>query len=302
MMTLIALTKINPRFRLFVGAVLVTMGFADPAFAESQPLKQGSYGCWTLTTSYKAPPAPDSQSEINRRALQLEVDPNSRSIQPVGLSLVPAIFGNVVFDGKGRYSIPAIKQSGTYGFDKNKGLPTFTGDLGAMQLVEYSGTGTGFVVGWDGTNFHCGLEGQNVAPSAVSSGTKIPNAAYVSWVGPTLSSAKISDFDGRFEGNYACGTADSRLELELKSKDDGTISAIFNFGGIKTPEFSYSLGSYSMKGTWKGTHFILKGDKWIKQPEGYTMVDIEGDITTKGVAGTILFSSCDSFAAARISR
>lgn len=292
--------KLRPKVILSVVAGLATVSFSNPVLAKSQPLKQGTYGCWTLTTSYVAPPPPDSQSEINRRALELEIDPNSRSIQPAGLSIVPAVFGNVILDGKGGYKITAVKQRGTYGFDSKKGLPTFTGDLGAMKLVEYSGTGTSFTVGWDGMNYHCGLEGQNVASAAVSSGTKSPNAAYVSWVGPKLSSAKFSDFNGRFEGSYACNTVNSRVEVELKAKADGTVTAVWTFGGAKTPEFSYSLGVYSMKGTWEGTHFILKSDQWIKKPEGYIMVDVEGDLTTQGVAGTMLLSNCDSFAAARV--
>jgi hypothetical protein len=294
------LKALAPKFTLSVAAVSAIIGLCGPAFAQSQPLKKGTYSCWTLSTMYKAPPAPDSPGEINRRARKLEIDPNSRPMSPPDLYMMPAVFGNVILDGKGRYTITAVKQSGTYGFDRKKGLPTFTGDLGAMKLVEYSGTGTSFVVGWEGANYQCAVAQPAVAPATVSAGTKIPNAAYISWVGPKLTSAKASDFEGRYEGSYACNTVNSRLELDLKPKADGTITAVLKFGGVKTPEFSYSLGSYSMKGTWQGTHFILKSDQWITKPEGYSMVDIEGDVTTKGVAGTVLFSNCDSFAAARV--
>jgi hypothetical protein len=292
--------KFWPKLWLSITAMVATVFVGNPAFAQSQPLKPGTYGCWTLSMSYRAPPAPDSQSEINRRARQLEIDPNSRSIQSPNLSLVPAVFGNVILDGKGRYRIPAVKQTGTYGFDRRKGLPTFTGDLGGMKLVEYSGTGTSFVLGWQDMNYQCGLEGQGRASAAEKAGTKTPNVAFVSWVGPKLSSAKASDFEGRFEGSYMCSSVATRMELDLKPRADGTITAVFRFGGIKTPEVNYSVGSYSMKGTWQGTHFVLKSDQWIVQPNGYVMTDIEGDVTTKGVAGTMLYSSCDSFAAGRV--
>jgi hypothetical protein len=324
MTMLLKLKTLQLSFSSFIAAVSATIGLGSPAFAQSQPIKPGTYSCWTLALGYRSPPAPDSQSEINRRARNLTIDPNSRSIQPAELSLMPAVFGVLVFDGRGRYTIPRFNQSGTYGFDTRRGLPTFTGDLAGFTLVEYSGTGTRFVLGWQGMNFQCGLEQQGgrqqattqqgarqpapapaaaAGPAAVPAGSRSPNAAYVSWVGPKRSSAIASDFNGQFEGKYSCGGVDNhRVRLDLQARPDGTITGVFNFGGMDAPIFGYFDGSYSMKGTWQGTRFVLKSEQWIKQPVGYVMVDVEGDITQRGVAGTVLFSNCDSFAAARVSQ
>ncbi len=290
--------KLWLKLSLIITALLAMGSLGTPAYAESLPLKTGTYSCWTLATMYKAPPGPDEPSEINRRAAGNDIRP---MVAP-GLLLAPAAFGNVILDGKGRYTMPTVNQSGSYGFDKAKGLPTFTGDLGAMQLMEYSGTGTSFVVRWDTMSFQCAVRDNAPAkpPAAVAVGSKIPNAAFVSAVGSKLSSAKASDFDGHYEGSYMCASTDTAMQLDLQAKADGSITGIFKFGGSIMPEIKYSIGSYSMKGTWQGTHFLLKGDQWIEQPSGYVMVDLEGDLTTLGTSGTVLFSICDSFAAWRV--
>jgi hypothetical protein len=280
---------------LFVAALTLSV---LPAEAGSLPLSAGTYYCWTLTTMYAAPPSPDSPSEINRRA----AGNNIRPMVAPGLLMAPAAFGNVILDGKGGYRMPTTKQVGKYGFNKATGLPTFTGDLGALKLIEYSGTGTSFVMRWETMNFQCALTGDGaVKPStAIAPGTRAPNSSFVSKSGPALTNAQAKDFNGRFEGSYVCSSTETIMQLELQAKPNGTIAAIFKFGGVKTPELSYSLGVYSLKGTWRGAHYVLKSEQWIEQPAGYVMSDLEGDITTLGTSGVLLHSSCDSFALKRI--
>lgn len=285
---------------LFLMGIGLSPLVLSPAHAEAKPLKSGRYTCHTITSS----------SNINGTAAETMQDQahrdaggTVRTVNTPGIFLAPAAFGAIILDGKGGYTMPTIRQSGRYGFDKAKGLPTFTGDLGAMKLVEYSENGDRFSLQWDGTNFHCGLPGSVApaakAPAALAPGQIAPNAEFIRWAGPKKASAKAKDFNGVYDGSYACGGVTSILRLILRAQADGTMTGEFEFGGMRTPEFSYSVGSYSLKGNWSGTHFVLKADRWIKYPQGFTMVDIEGDLTTLGASGKILFSTCDSFAVQR---
>ena len=275
---------------------------AIPALVEAQqPLKTGRYTCHTITTSANVTgTAAERMQDQNHR----EAGGTVRTVNSPGTLLAPAAFGAIILDGRGSYTMPSINQSGRYGFDRAKGVPTFTGDLGAMKLVEYSGSGDRFSLQWNGMNFHCGLSGAAAVPAraaaATPPGQAAPNADFIRSAGPRRASATAADFNGTYDGTYVCGSVTTVLRLRLRARADGAITGEVDFGGMRTPEISYSVGSYALMGSWSGTHFVLKADRWIKQPAGYVMVDIEGDLTTLGAAGKMLYSSCDSFAARRV--
>jgi hypothetical protein len=46
----------------------------------------------------------------------------------------------------------------------------------------------------------------------------------------------------------------------------------------------------------------LKSNAWIDQPEGYIMVDIEGEVSARGVSGNMLTPTCSNFSALRINK
>ncbi len=263
------------------------------AHSQSLPLKAGQYSCHTITVTAHTQTAGEAMEEETWRK-------SGNPIRPMTVPhmlLAPAAFGEIILDGKGGYTMPAIKQTGRYGFDKAKGVPTFTGDLGAMQIVEYPGTGDRFSLGYNGMNFDCSLPAPPSA--AVASGTRKPNAAFVRSAGPVRAKAVAADFDGQYIGNYVCSISPTPMQLDLSANTDGTLAGTVQFGGLHTPEGGYFLGSYSVKGNWKGTHYRLIADEWIKQPEGYVMIDFEGDLTTLGTSGVVLYSSCDSYALRR---
>lgn len=261
--------------------------------AQSLPLQKGTYSCYTITTQYTNPDTQIDPVAVLRKQSDVKVRP----MTVPQIFMAPAAFGNVILDGKGKYTMPQTKQSGSYSFDASTGRPRFTGDLGAMKLLDYNGTGTSFNVGWQGMNFNCGLP---VGPSKpVNAGSQAPNIAITSYAGTMVGTAKASDFNGYYEGSYYCSSIATFMRLNLDAKPDGTIDGVMQFGGVKTPEIDYSLGSYALKGTWKGSHYVLKADHWIKEPVGYVMVDLEGDLMTLGTAGRVLYSSCDSFAVRR---
>jgi hypothetical protein len=273
-------------------AIFIFFG-ANPARAESMPLKPGRFSCFTISVTARTQTAADVLEESNRKRAGNPVRP----MQAPQIFLAPAAFGNIILDGKGGYTMPTTRQSGRYGFNTATGRPTFTGDLGAMKLVEYRGTGENFTIGWQGMNFQCSLP---AAPSStIAAGSRPPNSAFVAYAGPVRATATARDFRGHYEGSYVCGSAPSFMQLDLDAKPDGTITGLMQFGGMRTDEITYSVGSYTLKGTWRGTHYVLKADQWVKQPNGYVMIDLEGDLTTLGTSGRILYSSCDSFALRR---
>jgi hypothetical protein len=287
-------TKISPLLiQVFLLVAVLMGGFQSPALAQAVGLKPGTYQCFTLSTLYVPNPERTDSREVAR------VGAGNVWVRPMvapQLLLAPAAFGNVVLDGQGNYRFTNIRQGGKYGFNTATGMPTFTGDLGAMKLVEYSSEGTSFVVGWQGTNYQCGLAGPRGA-AAVEDNSR--QSALLDSAGPALATATAAQVTGHFEGSYLCGQTQTFLQLELAASADGTLTGVFKFGGMRTPEINYSVGSYSLAGTWRGAQFQLKKNKWIVQPPGYQMVDIEGSLTSQGVAGKITSATCSVFAAAR---
>ncbi len=277
----------------FLIALFVTL-IAAPAQAASLPLKAGRYNCFTVTVTAHSQTAGELMQETNRQRAGYPIRP---MIVPQML-LAPAAFGSIILDGKGGYTMPSTRQSGRYGFNSAAGRPTFTGDLGAMKLGPYNGSGEAFEVGWQGMNFHCGLP---APPSkAIASGTQQPNKEFTSYAGTVRQTASAADFNGHYEGSYVCSGVATALRLDLQARPDGSITGVFEFGGYRIPgDDGYSIGSFVLKGTWSGAHYVLKADHWIKQPQGYTMIDLEGDLTSLGTAGKVLYSSCDSYAVKR---
>lgn len=277
----------------FFAVIMAVILFGASGFAQAQAvgLKTGTYNCFTLSTLYVPNPQRTDPTEVAR------VGAGNVWVRPMvapQLLLAPAVFGNVVLDGRGNYRLTNMRQGGRYGFNTRTGRPTFTGDLGAMQLIEYSGTGTSFVVGWQGMNFECGLTGPG-GPLAAASNAG--DQSLTSAVGPRLTTATFAQFNGHFEGHYRCNSAQTFMQLDLQARPNGTVTGVFKFGGMRTPEINYSVGSFSLTGTWSGSQFQLKRNAWIVQPQGYEMFDMEGSLTSLGVSGKVIHPICSVFAA-----
>jgi hypothetical protein len=277
--------------------VFIALTVTSGAHAAPTALKAGTYHCTTISSSTFAQRTPDTNdpSEINRRAGGNKIRP----MTPPQLFFGPAAFGNVILDGKGNYRMPSVRQSGRYGFNTATGRPTFTGDLGAMKQGFYSGSGTSFTVSMgDDLNFQCSLTGAAAAQSAAR--PTEPDAGPFAAMGPALKSATAAHFTGSFTGDYICGNSPSTLQLSVTAQPNGGLVAIFRFGGDRMPEMNYAVGAYSMKGSWQGSHFRLTSDAWIRQPDGYVMVDIEGDLSDRGVFGKVLHPTCSTFTATKV--
>jgi hypothetical protein len=270
---------------------------AAVAHAQPQPLRAGTFRCVTIATLQPRTRDKSDPAEINRRAGGSTIRP----MTPSQLLLAPAAFGNVVLDGNANWRFTAIRQGGRYGFNRATGRPTFTGDLGAMEQGEYSGTGTSFIVGFQGVSYKCALPADGAEAGSAASRPPVATITdsdreLVASVGAVRSNATAANFTGRLIGFYRCGQAATMLRLELTARSDGTLEGVLRFGGANTPGIDDAIGTYAVSGTWSASHFVLRPTRWMKQPAGYAMVGLEGDATTGGLAGKLLDPACTVFA------
>ena len=90
-------------------------------------------------------------------------------------------------------------------------------------------------------------------------------------------------------GTYKCGQGTTGLTLIISQNNNAPeLDAEYKFYPI-TSNPNVPSGSYLMKGTINGQKINLTGSKWIKQPNGYVMVDIEctWDKSNKTLKGII---------------
>lgn len=280
-------------FYLITIAMFAQLAFVSPAMAKNLPLNAGTYECFTITvmTSPLPPRQRDDPVVVARRGARVPGQIDVPDVNVPQMLLAPAAFGNVILDGNGTYRMPTIGQTGKYGFNVATGRPTFTGDLGVMLKNEYNGSGTSFHIGLKGLNFECGLlrPRENLA-------APVKPTAKVAALGPALTSATALDLTGRFEGTYICSRGENKLTLDTLAKDSGELVALMTFGGIN----NLPKGSYTLVGNWNGAKFSLKGNEWVNRPEGYVMVDLEGELSARGVSGNLNNPTCSNFSAVRI--
>lgn len=103
--------------------------------------------------------------------------------------------------------------------------------------------------------------------------------------------AYAQDISGDWTGRYICNQGVTALHLVIqKAAKAGTITATFNFGPPpENPEVP--KGSYVMRGTYDQTarRVVLKGERWVQQPFGYQMVELDGHVVVEGdrIAGRV---------------
>ncbi|MDP1632622.1 MAG: hypothetical protein Q8L66_14495 [Caulobacter sp.] len=108
--------------------------------------------------------------------------------------------------------------------------------------------------------------------------------------------ADASVLDGPWLGVYVCAQGETYLILDLDGKADGSVTGTFYFGNTNVPE-----GKYEVAGRLDGQNRVtLRGVRWIKQPSGYVMVDLEGEMSReaglKVIAGSVVGApGCTTF-------
>lgn len=96
--------------------------------------------------------------------------------------------------------------------------------------------------------------------------------------------ASAQDVTGDWTGRYICNQGVTALHLIIQNADKpGAIVATFSFG--PPPENpGVPKGTYVMRGKYDRTAYrvTLEGQRWIKQPDGYVMVGLDGRMSADG--------------------
>lgn len=164
--------------------------------------------------------------------------------------------------------------------------PLILGFLFALLLVGSGCFGGGYLVGYGRGKVHALVD--STAPTVTSTGSA-----------PASSDSSTVSLTGSWRGSYTCNQGKTGLILVLAGANSDLIAA-FSFYPLSEDSTS-QLGKYIMKGTYSGGTLALKGDHWLKQPDGYQMVDLTStSVTAKQITGTVEFSGCSTFTLARV--
>ncbi len=259
------------------------------AAAPSLPLK-GTYQCFT-TSWVQTGIAPDArdQDERKKRGMNpLESGDYAVSIPaPMGMMMMPAVFGEIRIDGNGRYSLPQMNQSGRYTFDAAKNDLQFTGDLGAMSLHDFNPETSSFVLIYKSElAFQCGIVGTasvggEPAPSRPAAPTAPPPA----------------NFNGVFAGTLSCDGASAPLTLTLTDTGQSRLSGSVKRGsfGAGTPARSYGVEGNRSTNTFSVTPDFAS----ILSQSGASLLSLSGQLSGDTLNAKVDAPGCAAFTATR---
>lgn len=104
--------------------------------------------------------------------------------------------------------------------------------------------------------------------------------------------------NGTWEGSYTCPQGLTKLKLILKAKSLDNIRAFFVFSADESNP-NVPVGAFKMQGSATSAGGIkLKATDWVKKPDGYITVDLEGNISPsdKRISGNIVSTTpCTTF-------
>jgi uncharacterized protein with FMN-binding domain len=104
--------------------------------------------------------------------------------------------------------------------------------------------------------------------------------------------------NGTWEGSYTCQQGLTKLKLIVKAKSLDNIRAFFVFSADESNP-TVPVGSFKMQGSATSTGAIkLKATDWLKKPDGYLTVDLEGNISAsdRRISGNIVSTTpCTTF-------
>ena len=104
---------------------------------------------------------------------------------------------------------------------------------------------------------------------------------------------------GEWVGSYRCYQGLTALTLTIEP-DGKQWSGVFAFGPDKDNK-TVPHGSYELVITANADGYHMEPGAWITQPEGYTAVALDGDVSEDltMLAGDVQFDGCTRFATAR---
>ena len=102
--------------------------------------------------------------------------------------------------------------------------------------------------------------------------------------------------NGKWKGSYFCRQGETGVTLKIKGKSNGTFCGTFKFYPLPS-NLNAKAGKFSFTGTFNTSgKIIITQKKWLKQPNNYIMVDLEGELINQNtIRGKIVTDGCDSF-------
>jgi hypothetical protein len=95
-----------------------------------------------------------------------------------------------------------------------------------------------------------------------------------------------------WHGAYTCPQGPTELWIRVVRVENDEVDAVFEFSHAETNAF----GSYRIHGTWDGRRAHFEAGDWLRQPEGYVTVDLEGTFPDpRTFRGRILAAGCTTF-------
>ncbi len=91
-----------------------------------------------------------------------------------------------------------------------------------------------------------------------------------------------ADSTGEWAGGYTCVQGETSLRLSIKTEPNGTLSALFRFGGAPANR-SVPNGCFVMTGAFDPDtrKIILYPQRWLLHPPGFVMVGLEGKLDSQ---------------------
>ncbi len=271
---------------------LMSLATAHSAFAKAPIPVAGNYVCYTYQVSLQ------NRDRIRTSVATLETDwrqvlERQTDIYPAGIS--------IVLDGKNGYRVAGTRAKGTYSYSNSSGQVSFAGEAAELKLRSYFVKNGLYIMQFQPNAdvfYHCEFNSGNRSTGATANGQSSGKGAgqstqtLVAFPPRSTTPITASDVSGRFVGNYACGQGKTSMRLDIQANPNGRLTATFSFGG----ENGIPSGSFSMRGLWSADSFFLSADQWINQPEGYSMTNLNGYLSSKGrLGGEVLATGCSAF-------
>jgi len=113
--------------------------------------------------------------------------------------------------------------------------------------------------------------------------------------------AQDAGIAGVWRGTYTCAQGVTGLVLRITGSGEAVTARFEFFPDPSNP--GVASGAYTMTGRYdtKSRALALRQERWVDQPQGYIMVDLDGILSADGrtLAGRVGHESCSGFTVSR---